>query len=627
MCGIVGVIGEFSPNEGLEIVSRMNRAILHRGPDEGGQWASGRVAFGMRRLSIIDLAGGHQPIWTEDGVGIIFNGEIYNYSGLRNELLSSGYRFDTHSDTEVVLKMYHRDGLACFSRMEGMFAVCLYDPRVNKLHLVRDRLGVKPLYYGEVGGKFYFASEIKAIVAGSPESLLVDRQALHDYLTLRFVPSCETVWQGISKLAPGHILSMEIDGKGRHLERYWQLRFASEPLDCERNYVQEFEALFLSAVEKRLVASDVPVGVLLSGGLDSSAVCAAAVELGHKEFHTFTVAFEEGGVFDESFYARSVAAHIGSIHHEIKIGQQDFLNFLPRMVQFSDEPLADLACVPLHHVCHLARNDVKVVLSGEGSDELLGGYDMERFIRTLYKLRMIDKVIPSWMLEMVGRAIGFNRYGQALQLLAKHGWSGMPAAKRVHMTHHFDEAEKAGLWRTEAEGYRSTDELISSWYAQAASSHPLDQVQQVYCREWLVEDLLMKADKMSMANSLELREPFLDHHLAVWAARLPIEWKVGSQVQGFVSKRILRAFAEKRIPAAILKRPKQGFPVPAYQWLRGVLGYQMQERVCRQNSKLGDYFETDQLATVFASARQGNNSAAHKAWVMITLELWLEEWT
>lgn len=627
MCGIVGVIGEFSPNEGLDIVSRMNRAIFHRGPDEGGQWASGRVALGIRRLSIIDLAGGRQPMWTDDGVGIIFNGEIYNYRALRNELANSGYHFNTHSDTEVALKMYHRDGLACFTRMDGMFAICLYDPRINKLHLVRDRLGVKPLYYGEAGDKIYFASEVKAIVAGSAAPMSIDRQALHDYLTLRFVPSCETVWQGISKLAPGHILSMEINGKGRHLERYWQLRFASEPLDRERNYVQEFEALFLAAVEKRLVASDVPVGVLLSGGLDSSAVSAAAVELGHKEFHTFSVAFREGGVFDESSYARSVAAHIGSIHHEIKIGQQEFLDFLPQMVRSSDEPLADLACVPLHYVCRLARNDVKVVLSGEGSDELLAGYEMERFVSTMYKLRMIDKAIPSWMLEMIGRAIGANRYGQILQLLARHGWTGLLAARHTHMTYHFDEAEKTGLWRTGAGGYRSTDELIRSWYAQSDSSHPLDQLQQVYCREWLVEDLLMKADKMSMANSLELREPFLDHHLAEWAASLPIEWKVGSQSQGFVSKRILRAFSEKRLPADILMRPKQGFPVPAYQWLQGALGYQMQEKVCGQNSKLSAYFETDRLAAVFSSARQGNNSAAHKAWVMITLEQWLEEWS
>jgi asparagine synthase (glutamine-hydrolysing) len=626
MCGIVGLAGKFSQSEGAKLADRMNRAIVHRGPDDEGLWATDGFAFAMRRLSIIDLAGGGQPIWSDDGVGIIFNGEIYNYRALRADLEASGYVFASQSDTEVILHLYRRDGLDMLRRLEGMFAICLYDRRRGLVHLIRDRFGVKPLYYGEFEGTFYFASEIKAILPVLPRRPDINRQAVHDYLTLRYVPSPHTVWRGIRKLPPGHRLTYKFGSGLEHPERYWELKFSASDEDPERDYPAEFSGLFLSAVEKRLLAADVPVGVLLSGGLDSSAVSAAAVELGHKDFHTFSVAFADGGVFDETPHARAVAAHIGSRHHEVRIDRETFISFLPEMVYHHDEPLADLASVPLHFVSRLAREEVKVVLSGEGSDELLAGYNFDRLGQALSRLQAVERWSPGSARRMLGGLpIGGNA-GSWLRLWAQHGWSGMLAAKPYHMTSHWDEAEKRLLWR-ELGDMESTFQRLRDDYHASAHEHPIDQVQQLYCADWLTEDLLMKADKMSMATSLEVREPFLDHALAEWAARLPLAWRIGDAATGYRSKRILRDFCSRRLPQSILDRPKQGFPVPAYGWLAGELNGWADSLLFGHGSRVAELFRLDHARTLMASAKAGDTASAHKIWVLIVLEHWLRAWT
>lgn len=625
MCGIAGLAGRYSASEAAELAGRMNQAIVHRGPDDAGLWSTAGFAFAMRRLSIIDLAGGHQPMWTDDGVGIVFNGEIYNYRALRQGLEAEGYHFRSHSDTEVILHLYHRHGLEMVQQLEGMFAICLYDPRQGRLHLIRDRFGVKPLYYGLLDGTLYFASEIKSILAVLPQRPGLDRQALHDYLTLRFVPAPDTVWQGIHKLPPGHHLTYMLGTGETRLARYWQLRFAAQAPDPTRDYPGEFAALFLAAVEKRLMAADVPVGVLLSGGLDSSAVSVAAVELGHRDFHTFSVAFDEGGAYDETGYAREVAAHIGSRHHEVRIGRDQFVEFLPQMVHGTDEPLADLASVPLYFVSQLARQDVKVVLSGEGSDELLAGYNFERIGHMLDRLNAVERWLPAGLRQRLGHLPLGGAAGGWLKLWSRHGWRQMLAAKPYHMTLHWDEAEKDALWR-EARARNSTVGKLHAWYAAANGAHPIDRVQQVYSGEWLTEDLLMKADKMSMATSLEVREPFLDHALAEWAAALPIEWRVGNKQVGYRSKRILREFCAKRLPKSILERPKRGFPVPAYRWLAGPLKGWAEDLLFGPGNRLAELFCMERVRPVFVRAVTGNEAAAHKIWILIILEHWLRAW-
>jgi len=625
MCGIVGVFGVESMENGLNVVERMNHAILHRGPDDAGQWGTGGIAFGMRRLSIIDLAGGHQPMWTEDGVGIVLNGEIYNYRSLRQCLEADGYSFKTNSDTEVVLHLFHRDGLDAIGQLEGMFAICLYDPRRQTVHLVRDRLGKKPLYYGWLDGCFYFASELKAILAVADRRPSVNLQALHHYLTLRYVPGPQTIWQGLWKLEPASILTFDLLRKDYSVQRYWHVNFVSEPVCPKRDYVREFEDLFLPAVEKRLMASDVPVGTLLSGGLDSCAVSAAAVELGHKDFHTFSVAFEGGGEFDEMEYAREAAAWAGAKHHEVFIGERQFVEFLPDLVYYADEPLADLASIPLNFVCRLARNEVKVVLSGEGSDEILAGYSLERLAVKFCRMDMARKWLPQPLLRIAAILAPSKKHRAALDALAETKVKGWLEALSWHMTRYWMEADKNTLWRN-TQGFSTTEDLIRSWYAACSSPEPIDQVQQVMCRSWLVEDLLMKADKMSMANSLELRTPFLDHRLVEWAASLPLAWKVGDKSSGPVSKRVLREFCKTRLPERVLHRPKRGFPVPAYEWLKGALGDWAADLVAKPSSRLATYFDSAAIARTASSARQGEIGAAHKMWALMILELWLQRW-
>jgi asparagine synthase (glutamine-hydrolysing) len=624
MCGIVGVFQAGRKEAGMEIVARMNATITHRGPDDHGSWAVDGAAVAMRRLSIIDLAHGHQPMVTDDGVVIVFNGEVYNYRALRAELQDAGYRFRTASDTEVVLNLYHHAGVTGLERLEGMYGICLVDTRSGEAHLIRDHVGIKPLYYGIQNGRFYFASEIKAILAGMPAKPDINPQAISHYLTLRYVPEPDTVWSGIHKLPPGHRLSYRLgDGKWS-IHRYWQCRFASQPLEAGRDYEREFEQRFLGAVQSHLVTADVPVGILLSGGLDSSAVAAASVELGMRGLHTFSVGFRDGGKFSELPYARQVAEHIGAQHHEVVIGEREFLGFLEDFVWHTDEPLADLASIPLHYVSRLAREHVKVVLSGEGADEILAGYDMEKVAAQADRRRRLLGWLPRAAFRLGARLTRGQR-SQALQSMAQEGWSGYFKAWSVQDRAHWTDGEKRALWRDGMPQATTTD-LIHSWFDLATSPEPVDKAQQVSSGDWLVEDLLMKADKMTMANSIELRVPFLDRTLVEWAQTLPLRWKVGECPNGYMSKCILRSYARKRLPREIIERPKQGFPVPAYVWMQGKLGQWAQDRLAQSGATLGRWIDTSRVAPTLAAARQGDIDAAHKIWVLIVLDAWARRW-
>jgi asparagine synthase (glutamine-hydrolysing) len=619
MCGIAGIVGADPPESALEQVRRMSARLVHRGPDDAGEWADDRgAALAVRRLSIIDLEGGHQPMEAPSGTTIAFNGEIYNFKKLRNEL-EGRWAFRTRSDTEVVLALYETEGIAALDRLEGMFAFALVDRAHERVHLLRDRLGKKPLYYTDGDGPLVFASELKGLFEGLDARPALDRQALYDYLTLRYVPAPATPWKGIRKLEPGQRLELDLRDGSRRLHRWWSVDFVSNG-GAAPDAPAEFERLLLEAVEKRLVASDVPVGVLLSGGIDSSAVSAAAVELGHRAFHTFSVGFAEGGQFSELQYAREVARHIGSRHHEVVIDQEQFLEALPDLVYQTDEPLADLATIPLHAVARLAREHVKVVLSGEGGDEVLAGYDLDSLAARLARLRSLPRPLVAAAAAVLPR-----ERGKLARAYARAGWAGSLRAANAHMTAVFDDSEKDLLWGG-PDGFRPTADLIDSWYAEARSPHPLDQLLQVYARSWLPEDLLMKADKATMATSLELRTPFLDHELVEWAARLPLHWKVGSPQDGWRSKRILREFAERRLPKSIIQRGKQGFPVPAYHWLAEGLGEWASKRLLRSEAKVGGLLDQRAMREPLEQAAGGDLRAAHQVWTLIVLDHWLERW-
>jgi asparagine synthase (glutamine-hydrolysing) len=607
----------------------MMKSIAHRGPDDEGMWAGNGFGLGVRRLSIIDIWGGHQPMSDElSGTIIVYNGELYNYKDIRKELEDKGVLFKTQSDTEVILKSLVQKGLNAVNQWNGMFALAIWDPVRKQLLLIRDRLGIKPIYYAWNGKILLFASEIKAILASGLYPKKVNLQAVWDYLTFRYIPDPETIWEGIWKLPPGHILEWFPD-KEPVLRGYWTTDVVADSEEDEdpEGSLKAFESIFLDAVNLRLLASDVPVGVLLSGGLDSSSVAAAAVELGHRNFHTFSVGFAEGGEYSELPYARQMAKHIGSKHHEVIIDRKDFLDLLPAVVQAADEPLADLASVPLLAVCRLAREHVKVVLSGEGGDEVLAGYSLDRMVR-IWQTIMILQQVPSPLLKFlvgIGEQILPRKYGTFASQVAEIPISEWNRRRRTHMTRYFSQEEKMVLWS----GYRGEDSerILETLYAGATSSKPLQQLLSVYQRSWLVEDLLMKADKMSMATSLELRVPFLDYRLVTWANRQPDHVKVRQHSWfRYTTKDVLRRFASSRVPRNILIRAKRGFPVPSYDWLRMGLASWAEDQLTQNNSHLQGVFNTGAIRKIIKQAERGDLRVAHRVWLLLILEIWLEEW-
>ena len=630
MCGIVGIVGPFSRERCVEILQKMNSAIVHRGPDDDGIWAEDGFGFAMRRLSIIDLAGGQQPMWDDQtGLGVVFNGEVYNYRPLREQLQKQGHSFRTRSDTEVVLKTLVESGLEGIHTWNGMFAVAAWDRFKKKLTLIRDRIGVKPLYYFYDGTNFLFASEIKAILASGLVPRTINRQALWDYLTFRFVPGRETIWTNIRKLQPGYVLEFS-PATEPATTRYWHSHVKVTNQTHEQRSQAELEAefseLFLDAVKLRLESSDVPVGVMLSGGLDSSAVAAAAVELGHRNFHTFSVGFEEGGYYSELPFAKQVAEHVGADYHEVVIGQKEFLKMLPELVYYTDEPLADLASVPLLAVSRLAQETVKVVLSGEGSDEILAGYDLDVAERRWQLVRNLQRVPkPLMSLVAISSSLLSPTLSEKAARIAEVPLARWNHLERPHITRFWAQEEKSSLWPSVNK--LDSERFLTHFYRSASTADPLQQVLYVYQKSWLVENLLMKADKMSMAASVELRTPFLDYRLVEWANRQPNRAKIRRTGRGtYETKSVLRSFCAKRLPVEVLTRPKQGFPVPVNGWLQRDLGNWATDVLTGDASRITSEFSTNTINNLMSRARQGSTDAAGKLWLLIVLEFWLHAW-
>jgi asparagine synthase (glutamine-hydrolysing) len=617
MCGIAGYAGlALAPEPAAALLRRMCDSIRHRGPDDDGYFAEGRVGLGMRRLSIIDITGGHQPMEADDGrYRIVFNGEIYNFQDLRDSLENGGERFATHSDTEVLLRQFVRHGIAGLSVLNGMFAFAVWDARDKRLTLVRDRMGVKPLYYYWDGERLLFGSEIKAILASGVVERKLDEQAIWDYLTYRYVPGPGTIWRNIHKLPPAHMLSLTLDGGAPTIERYWAIPYCTGPLaETFDESAASFATLFEDAVRLRMIA-DVPVGVMLSGGLDSSAVAAVACRY-NKNMNTFSVGFRDAPETDELPYARLVSHHLGTRHHEIVIGQAEFMDFLPDFVRFTDEPLADLASIPLYYVSKLARGEVTVALSGEGGDEVLGGYDLQLRVEQWDVMRE-RAARPDWL----SRLRSFGRCG------AYPAWDQRAAAIPPTMTNYMTPAQKSELMARPV--LADTHDPLRAEIAALGEQDPLHQTLYGFSQHWLTEDLLMKADKMSMATSLEVRTPFLDYRLVEWAARSPAASKAGRDENGhYQSKRVLRRFAAGILPAEIISRPKQGFPVPVYEWLIGPLKGWAADMLTGAGARLRTSMAPaaiDRLLTLGTGVESGLLDR-HRLWNLLILELWMREW-
>lgn len=565
MCGICGVYN-YSSGEPVEQerLRSMLAVIRHRGPDGEGVYIDKEVALGMRRLSIIDLAGGMQPIFNEDGtVVVVFNGEIYNYRELREQLRRRGHVFRTASDTEVIVHLYEEFGENCVHELRGMFAFAVWDARRRRLFLARDRLGIKLLYYTQAGECLAFGSEIKAILQHPEVHASPNLEGLSDFLSLKYVPAPQTMFAGIHALPPGHVLTCTADGVT--VRSYWDLSFARDQLteESEEAYAEQFVELLRESVRMRLM-SDVPFGAFLSGGIDSSTIVAVMSQFLDEPVKTFSVGFEgDGEVFSELPYARLVAERYQTDHHEVIVRPQDLIGLAEKVVWHLDQPIADEAALANYMVAELASHHVKMVLTGEGGDELFAGYARYVGEQLSPVFQKIPVPVKSLALAVSNRIPGLHRPKIALYALCKSD----EAVRLANWFPLFNHDMKATLL---SDGLKialngtSTDRLFAQYLARTDATDRLNRMLYVDTKLWLPDDLLARGDKMSMAASVEARVPFLDHKLVEFAACVPSHLKVNGLTRKYLLKKVSRAW----LPAQVIDRRKKGFPIPISLWFR-----------------------------------------------------------
>jgi asparagine synthase (glutamine-hydrolysing) len=624
MCGICGIAAPKRLPRGIDEARliRMRDALTHRGPDEAGIFMNGSVGLGHRRLSIVDLSGGKQPMTNEDGtIQIIFNGEIYNHGDLRPGLEARGHRYASASDTETIIHLYEERGARAVEELRGMFAFAIWDQNQHRLLLARDRLGVKPLYYHLTDeGVIYFASEIKALLEAGGVRPELNYNVLADYAANRYTSGEETMFCGVKRLMPGHTLVWS-EGQVK-IERYWDLSFAkSEEQLSEAQYTEQFSELFNESVRLRLMA-DVPLGMFLSGGIDSSAIVAAMSRMVQEPIKTFSVAFAEREA-NELGYARKVAEAFGTDHHEIVVSPEQFFDALPALVYQEDEPIAHPSSLPLYFVSKLASRHVKVVLTGEGSDELLAGYGKYR--TTMFNLglgRAYHQFAPQSLRLAVKQTIARMPDGSALKRkLARSFLSLAPSIEEIYFDNFsvFSSRQQPSLFSgqtlermQERHPYKHSLEHLNGSDAEAL----LDKLLATDLKTYLHE-LLMKQDQMSMAASIESRVPFLDHKLVEFAARLPVSMKI----KGLTTKYILRQAMRNHLPKEILTRRKMGFPVPVGAWLRGAFRHIVDDYVLSARTRERDIFNADYVQNLVARHMSGENHD-ERLWALINFEIW-----
>lgn len=620
MCGIVGkLINDPSGRVTEPEIKAMMQPIRHRGPDGDGVFLDGPVGLGHLRLAIIDPEGGIQPMTNEDeSVWIVFNGEIYNFQELMEGLIARGHRFRSRCDTEVIIHLYEEHGVECLKFLRGMFTFAIWDKKRRRLFVARDRVGIKPLYYSQTPNALYFASELKAIIADPAVSREIDHAAMRLFFSFYYVPGEETLFKSVRKLLPGHYMVAE---NGRlDIKRYWDLQFTHERAGRSfEEVVEELHELIRLTVKDHMIA-DVPVGVLLSGGVDSSAVLSFAVQGTEKKVRTFTVGFDGNQVVDERPFARMAAQRFGTEHHELTISADDFWNFLPSYVWHMEEPVCEPPAVALHYISKLARNHVKVLLSGEGGDEAFGGYPNYPNMIRLKELesRLGPLAAPAGLLAaLAGNMTGreqWRRYGYALNRpLAEHYWSRTSGPTNFFNAHAAEVFSRDFLSASNATGSAAMTELL-----RPVEGRPLlDQMLYADTKTWLPDDLLVKADKMTMANSLELRVPLLDHKVLEFAASLDSSHKV----RGKETKRALKAAFAHELPKEITERKKAGFPVPYAHWLGNGLASGVRDLILSDRSIARGIFNRKSVERLCAAQEHGRASSK-EIFSMVVLELW-----
>lgn len=622
MCGIAGklIFDRQAEVKQVDIDSMLN-TIEHRGPDGRGIYLDHNVGLGHCRLSIIDVQGGSQPMANEDQtIWIVFNGEIYNFQELRNDLLSRGHVFRSKTDTEVIIHLYEEHGAECLKYLRGMFAFAIWDSVRRSLFVVRDRVGIKPLYYAYSANALYFASELKAIIADPSIPRDIDLDALRQSFSFYYTPGEGTLFKAIRKLLPGHYFIA--DRSGFYIAQYWDLQFTQ--IRSDRSFedcTEELRELLRARVHDHMIA-DVPVGLLLSGGLDSSAMLSLAASTTRKPINTFTIGFDDEAVVDERPFARLAASRFGSEHHEISIGARDFWSYLPDYIWHMEEPVCEPPAVALHYVSQLARRKVKVLLSGEGGDEAFAGYPN---YPNMLRLNSISKLFGPFSktfgacAAQIGKSAhidALHRYGSALG----SSISDCYFSRSSDPTRLFNRLDSpiftpAFLAATQLNASHTMHRLLTRMKARPI----LDQLLYADTKLWLPDDLLVKADKITMGNSLELRVPLLDHTILEFAASLPAAFKV----RGRETKRILKAVFLKELPSEIIFRKKAGFPVPYNTWLRKELMPELTNILVSGETVRRGYLVSSEISRLLNSFHTSGRFAKEIFSLLVT-ELWFQ---
>ncbi len=624
MCGICGVAGGAADSR--ELVQRMCSALAHRGPDDEGSVHLDGVTLGMRRLSIIDLEGGHQPLHNEDSsVWVVQNGEIYNHLELREELIAAGHSFSTQSDTEVLVHGYEQWGEGLVERINGMFAFGLLDRRRGLLLLARDRMGIKPLHYAIDGRRLVFASELKALLCDPALRRGIEPWALDQYLALEFVPSPGCIIRGISKLPPAHTLTWSVADGTHRLRRYWAPDIAAgegvvrrQSLDA---HCEEMRSVLRESVRKELI-SDVPLGVFLSGGIDSSAVTAMMSQLG-SDVKSFSVGFADRS-FDEAPYARQVARHLGTEHHELTLEPDMLLGLIPKLPALLDEPLGDASIIPTYLLSEFTRKHVKVALGGDGGDELFAGYPTMQAHRLAGYYRRAPRVLREGLIEPVVRRLPVSRDNLSFDFRAKRFVSGAPytvAERHQRWMGSFAAEERTALLSADVRSELARDggrDPAAAALEGATLRDPLNEVLLMDMRMYLENDILVKLDRASMMASLEWRVPLLNNDLVEYATRLPLNLKLRGMRSKFLFKRALRGL----LPASILNRPKKGFGIPVAHWFRGPLKEQMLSVLSPERMARKGFFDPAAVALLIRDHLEGRRDNRKQLWTLFAFELW-----
>ena len=616
MCGIAGVVNSEQGAVEAATIRRMCQSMVHRGPDDEGIFVKGGAGLGVRRLSVIDLAGGHQPVFNEDKtICVVYNGEIYNFVELRGELESRGHRFYTNTDTEVVVHLYEAMGRDCVQKLRGMFAFAIYDIRHRRLLLARDRLGIKPLHYALADGRLLFGSEIKSILAVAPELAIIDQRALWEYLYFGYIPDPATAFLSMQKLPPGHILEFE---RGKvSLHQYWDLpEYGTHPPRSEEECLQELEQRLAEAVRIRLIA-DVPLGAWLSGGTDSSTVVALMARASSRPVRTFSIGFRHAD-FNEAQYAKLVAERFGTEHHE-SILEPDVVETVQALTRFMEEPFGDSSMLPTYYISCLARQHVTVALSGDGGDEAFGGYEryqihlqrrnfkwMPEGAGGFYR-RQLHPTLPS---RVPGRNLA---YGISLPWIERYleGVSLRPFDREMTLL--------SDDFRIAALGDADPMSALRKYLDAAPARDPLSRVLYLDTKTYLSGDILTKVDRMSMLASLEVRVPILDHLFLEWVTGLPPEWKMRGRKQKYIFTKLAERVG---VPKEVLNRPKQGFALPLRHWMRNELKDLIMSVLLDSSTLQRGYCNPQGIRHLLDEHFQGRRDHSARIWRFLMFELW-----